>query len=105
MTDSADRPRGRGGGLHRASRAFDPARVREDFPIFATPRDKKLLYLDSTAASQKPQVVLDAMDRYYRTCNTNIHRGVYRIAEEATELYEDARRRFAKFIHAASHAR
>ncbi|MCC6650417.1 MAG: cysteine desulfurase [Candidatus Eisenbacteria bacterium] len=81
---------------------FDPARVREDFPIFATPRDKKLLYLDSAATSQKPQVVLDAMDRYYRTCNANIHRGVYRIAEEATELYEDARRRFAKFIHAAS---
>ena len=81
---------------------FDPHLVRRDFPIFATPREKPLLYLDSAATSQKPQVVLDAMDRYYRTCNANIHRGVYRIAEEATALYEDARRRFATFVNAAS---
>lgn len=103
MTDSRTGLAGAAESTSVAPRApFDPARVREDFPIFATPRDKKLLYLDSAATSQKPQVVLDAMDRYYRTCNANIHRGVYRIAEEATELYEDARRRFAKFIHAAS---
>jgi len=55
---------------------FDPRVVRADFPIFATDRDKPLLYLDSAATSQKPQAVLDAMDRYYRTCNANIHRGV-----------------------------
>ncbi len=82
--------------------AFDPHKVRADFPIFDTPRDKPLIYLDSAATSQKPQAVLDAMDRYYRTCNANIHRGVYAIAEEATALFEDARRRFARFIHAAS---
>lgn len=81
---------------------FDPAAVRAQFPIFQTPREKPLVYLDSAATSQKPQAVLDAMDRYYRTCNANIHRGVYGIAEEATALFEDARRRFAKFIHAAS---
>ncbi|MFN8587499.1 MAG: cysteine desulfurase [Candidatus Eisenbacteria bacterium] len=81
--------------------AFDPAAIRADFPLIAGPRDKRLVYLDSAATSQKPQVVLDAMDRYYRTCNANIHRGVYRIAEEATALYEDARRRFAKFVNAA----
>ena len=79
-----------------------PARVARTFPIFATPREKPLLYLDSAATSQKPRAVLDAMDRYYRTCNANIHRGVYRIAEEATTLYEDARRRVAAFVNAAS---
>ena len=82
--------------------AFDPHKVRADFPIFDTPRERPLIYLDSAATSQKPQAVLDAMDRYYRTCNANIHRGVYAIAEEATALFEDARRRFARFIHAAS---
>ena len=80
---------------------FDPYVVKSDFPIFDTPRERPLVYLDSAATSQKPQVVLDAMDRYYRTCNANIHRGVYKIAEEATALFEDARRRFAAFIHAA----
>jgi cysteine desulfurase/selenocysteine lyase len=80
---------------------FDPYLVKRDFPIFDTPRERPLVYLDSAATSQKPQVVLDAMDRYYRTCNANIHRGVYKIAEEATALFEDARRRFAAFIHAA----
>jgi cysteine desulfurase/selenocysteine lyase len=84
------------------SASFDPARVKSDFPIFATARKVPLVYLDSAATSQKPQVVLDAMDRYYRTCNSNIHRGVYGIAEEATGLYEDARRRVAAFVNAAS---
>jgi cysteine desulfurase/selenocysteine lyase len=81
---------------------FDPVRVRADFPIFSTPRATPLVYLDSAATSQKPQSVLDAMDRYYRTCNSNIHRGIYAIAEEATALYEDARRRIASFVNAAN---
>jgi cysteine desulfurase/selenocysteine lyase len=80
---------------------FDPRRVKADFPIFATPREKPLVYLDSAATSQKPRQVLDAMTRYYTTCNANIHRGVYAIAEEATALYEDARRRFAAFVNAS----
>lgn len=82
--------------------AFDPAAIRADFPLISTPREKRLVYLDSAATSQKPLAVLDAMDRYYRNYNANIHRGVYRIAEEATAAYEDARRRFAKFVNAAS---
>ena len=82
--------------------SFDPRVIRADFPIFATPREKPLVYLDSAATSQKPRAVLEAMDRYYSTCNSNIHRGVYRIAEEATTLYEDARRRVAAFLNAAS---
>ncbi len=95
-------PASAGGGVPPARVPFDPRVVRADFPIFATPRAKPLIYLDSAATSQKPQAVLDAMDRYYTTCNSNIHRGVYAIAEQATALYEDARRRVAAFLNAAS---
>ena len=85
-----------------AASAFDPHVIRADFPLLTAPREKPLIYLDSAATSQKPSAVLDAMQRYYTTCNANIHRGVYGIAEEATALYEDARRVFARFINAAS---
>ena len=84
-----------------ADAALDPRLLKVQFPIFSTPREKPLIYLDSAATSQKPQAVLDAMDEYYVTCNANIHRGVYGIAEQATALYEDARRRFAAFINAS----
>ena len=92
-TTGAPAPSSRGG--------FDAHVVKAQFPIFARPRAKPLVYLDSAATSQKPRAVLDAMDRYYTTCNANIHRGVYAIAEEATALYEDARRRFATFVNAS----
>jgi cysteine desulfurase/selenocysteine lyase len=82
-----------------SSPALDPRLLKAQFPIFSTPREKPLVYLDSAATSQKPQAVLDAMDEYYATCNANIHRGVYGIAEQATALYEDARRRFAAFVN------
>ena len=85
----------------RGSGSFDPAVVRADFPIFSTPRAKPLHYLDSAATSQKPAAVLEAMERYYRTINANIHRGIYGIAEEATAAYEDARRRVAAFVNAS----
>ena len=80
---------------------LDPRVLKAQFPIFSAPREKPLVYLDSAATSQKPQAVLDAMDQYYATCNANIHRGVYTIAEQATALYEDARRRFAAFVNAS----
>jgi cysteine desulfurase/selenocysteine lyase len=78
---------------------FDPRAVRAQFPLLNAARP--IVYLDSAATSQKPERVLAAMDRYYREINSNIHRGVYRIAEEATAAYEDARRRVAAFIGAA----
>ncbi len=84
--------------------AFDARALRAEFPIFREPRDTPLVYLDSAATSQKPQAVLDAMDRHYRTCNANIHRGIYAIAEQATAAYEDARRRVARFVGAPSPA-
>jgi cysteine desulfurase/selenocysteine lyase len=76
---------------------FDPRAVRERFPLLREHGDT-LAYLDSAATSQKPDRVLEAMDRYYRTINANIHRGIYRIAEEATAAYEDARRKVAHFV-------
>jgi cysteine desulfurase/selenocysteine lyase len=81
----------------------DFAAIRRDFPILEREvYGKPLIYLDSTATTQKPRQVLEAEDRYYRTYNANIHRGVYRIAEEATEAYESARERVARFVNARS---
>jgi cysteine desulfurase / selenocysteine lyase len=72
--------------------------VRADFPILAREIDgRALVYLDSAATSQKPAAVLDAMDDYYRRHNANVHRGVYRLAQEATDLFEGARERVAAF--------
>ncbi len=77
--------------------------IRADFPILSrTLHGKPLVYLDSTATSQKPMQVLDAMDDYYRTTNANIHRGVYELSEVATDRYEKARARIARFINAKS---
>ena len=81
----------------------DFANLRRDFPIFERKvHGKPLIYLDSTATTQKPRAVLEALDRYYRTYNANIHRGVYRIAEEATEAYEAVRSQVARLLHARS---
>jgi cysteine desulfurase/selenocysteine lyase len=82
----------------------DPATIRADFPILATSRDgKPLVYLDNAATSQKPLAVLAAMDSYYRLYNSNVHRGVYHISEEATAAYEAARGAVARFVNAAAH--
>jgi cysteine desulfurase/selenocysteine lyase len=83
---------------------FDVRKVRADFPVLSREvrPGMSLVYLDSTATSQKPQVVLDAMDAFYRNHNANIHRGIHTLAEEATAAYEDARRKVAEFIHAPS---
>ena len=59
-----------------------------------------MIYLDSAATSQTPDPVIEAMDAYYRTYNSNIHRGIYRISEEATAKYEEARQRIGRFINA-----
>lgn len=80
------------------------SKFREDFPILQ--RQVKpgvpLVYLDSTATSQKPDQVIQAMDAYYRQSNANIHRGIHTLAEEATGLYEAAREKVAAFIGASS---
>ncbi len=82
---------------------IDVAEVRTRFPILSRQLDgKRLVYLDSAGSSQRPQVVLDAMDELYRNHYANVHRGVYRIAEEATNALEAARARVARFINAPS---
>lgn len=84
--------------------AFDVIRIRTDFPILnrETRPGVPVVYLDSTATSQKPVAVLEAMDAFYRQTNANIHRGVHTLAEEATALYETAREKVARFINAPS---
>ena len=81
---------------------FDYRRVRTDFPILATEvRGKPLTYLDSAATVQKPLAVIEAVDRYYRAENSNIHRGVHYLSEKATDAYEATRAKAAAFIGAA----
>ena len=82
--------------------AFNVANVRKDFPIFErTIRDgKKLVYLDSGATSQKPLSVVEAESDFYKFHNAAVHRGAHQLAEEATDAYEGARLKVAKFIGA-----
>lgn len=81
---------------------FDYARVRADFPILSTEvRGKPLTYLDNGATSQKPASVIEAIARYYRAENSNIHRGVHYLSEQATDAYERARTKVADFLGVA----
>lgn len=83
--------------------ALDVCAVRADFPILERQvHNKKLIFLDSAASSQRPQQVIEAMDEYYRRTHANVHRGVHTLSEEATELYEAARKKVARFIGAKS---
>ncbi|MGC8967778.1 MAG: aminotransferase class V-fold PLP-dependent enzyme [Thermus sp.] len=77
---------------------MDLSALREDFPLLA--QRPELVYLDSAATSQKPRRVIEALKRYYETLNANVHRGAYRLSAEATEAYEEARRRLARFLNA-----
>ena len=72
--------------------------IKSQFPIFEKHPD--LVYLDSAASTQTPQVVLDAMDTYYSEYRANIHRGLYDISARATDEYENAREKIANFIGA-----
>jgi cysteine desulfurase/selenocysteine lyase len=78
--------------------------VRDDFPVLnsTNARGQRLAFLDSAASSQKPESVIRALDAYYRESNANIHRGVYDLSERATQQYEAARGKIARFINAAS---
>ena len=73
--------------------------LRADFPILAREvNGSPLVYLDSAATTQKPVAVLDAMRSYYENSNANVHRGAHTLAAEATELYENARGKVARFV-------
>ena len=83
---------------------YDVDRIRADFPILDVEiyPGVPLVYLDSAASSQKPAAVIAAMDEYYRQYHANVHRGVHRLSELATNAYESARGRIATFIGAPS---
>tara|TARA_A100001037_G_C15134281_1_gene630273 strand:+ start:207 stop:1451 length:1245 start_codon:yes stop_codon:yes gene_type:complete len=82
---------------------FDPQIIREQFPTLSgAVSDKPLVYLDNAATSQKPIRVIKAVESYYRESNSNVHRGIYELSRKATESYENARRRMARFIGAKS---
>jgi cysteine desulfurase/selenocysteine lyase len=79
------------------------ANIRTQFPILNEHvHNKKLVYLDNAATTQKPESVLSAMDGYYRHLNSNIHRGVHFLSEQATEAYEGVREKVRSFIHAST---
>jgi cysteine desulfurase / selenocysteine lyase len=76
-------------------------KIRKDFPILNVKvNSKPLIYLDNAATSQKPKQVIDAIKDYYENYNANIHRSVHKLGEQATEAYEDAHKKIAKFINA-----
>ena len=85
------------------ARAYDVQRVREEFPILSrTVHGKPLVYLDNANTTQKPRAVIDADRRYYEEENANIHRGTHWLSEKATEAYEGAREKVARFLGASS---
>ncbi|MGH2542766.1 MAG: aminotransferase class V-fold PLP-dependent enzyme, partial [Ardenticatenaceae bacterium] len=82
---------------------YDVGVIREQFPILKRMvHGKPLVYLDNAATSQKPLPVLEAMERYYREYNANVHRGIHTLSETATTAYEGVRKKVARFINAAS---
>ena len=81
---------------------FNHSAIRNDFPILSRKvNNKPLIYLDSAATAQKPQVVIDAVDNYYKFQNANIHRGVHTLSQEITIAYEEARATVKKHLNAA----
>jgi len=84
-------------------KAFDVQRVRADFPILGQQvHGRPLVYLDNAATTQKPQIVLDALTRYYTAQNANVHRGVHHLSQVATEAYDGARTKVRCFFNAGS---
>ena len=87
----------------RASRPLDVEALRREFPVLSRViHGRPLCYLDSAASSQRPQFVIDAISRYYETSHANVHRGVHKLSQEATDLFEGARETLRRFINARS---
>jgi len=87
--------------VSRSNAALDPVALRADFPILQREvHGKRLVYLDNAATAQKPRSVIQAITDYYEHSNANVHRGVHTLSHEATELYEGARKRVARFVNA-----
>src|SRR5690554_5324412 len=83
--------------------ATDIKALRRDFPTLAQiVNGHPLVYLDNAATTQKPQLVLDALNHYYRDTNANVHRASHALSGQATRAFEQAREKVARFIHAPS---
>ncbi len=82
---------------------MNPYEIRKLFPILDQEvNGQPLVYLDSAATSQKPIIVIEAIEKYYREYNSNVHRGVHTLGTKATDAYEGAREKVRKFINATS---
>lgn len=82
---------------------LDVRAIRQDFPVLHQEvHGRPLVYLDSAASSQKPRLVIEALDEYYRRYNANVHRGIHTLSERASHAYEEARRKVGRFINARS---
>jgi len=82
---------------------IDWAALRKDFPILDQQvHGKPLIYFDNAATSQKPRVVIEALEHYYERDNANVHRGIHELSNRATSAYEAARGRAARFLNARS---
>jgi len=80
--------------------SIDIKEIRKDFPILSTQnRGKPLIYLDNAASSQKPQCVIDALSKYYSFQNSNVHRGIYDLAESAENEYQNARKTISDWLN------
>jgi tetratricopeptide (TPR) repeat protein len=89
----------------RGATPLDGAAVRDRFPLLRSDRDGgRLVYLDSAATAQRPDVVLEAIGKFYRTENANVHRGIYELSRRSTERYEGSRSVIARFLNAPSTA-
>src|SRR5258706_2963774 len=85
----------------KGARKLDIEKVRKDFPILETTvNGYPLVYLDNAATTQKPLAVLKAMDDYYTTINSNVHRGVHSLSQQATDAFELSRKKIAEFVGA-----
>jgi cysteine desulfurase/selenocysteine lyase len=80
---------------------FDITKIRQDFPLLEQKvKGQALIYLDNAATTQKPQIVIDAINQFYRHYNANVHRGAHTLSDNATELFEQARTKVQRFINA-----
>src|SRR5690349_461164 len=85
--------------------SFDVERIRQDFPVLKQKiHGKPLVYLDNAATAQKPQVVIDAIRKFYEVDCANIHRGVHELSQRSTAAYEETRAKVKRFLNARSSA-
>src|SRR3989338_4019617 len=83
------------------TKQFNVEKIRKDFPILArTVNNKPLIYFDNSATTQKPKIVIETLNKFFETHNANIHRGIHKLAEESTLLYEEAHKKVSDFINA-----